>query len=122
MERAQVKNAADVDQVRRAGRRDRRRADERQALVGHQLATYEGRWFVWEELERHGLFESITVQSSMIYALSGRRDAGLELLAEVQAHPSQFLLMQGEAMKRDERDNRETDAAHTPSAQLQGAK
>jgi hypothetical protein len=116
-DRAQVRNAADPEQVRRAARRDRRRADDRADLVKAQLSTYEGRRFVWEELARHGLYESITVQSSMIYALSGRRDAGLELLAEVQQHADLFLLMQSEAIKRAERDDRETDAAHTPSAQ-----
>ena len=53
----------------------------------------------------------------MIYALSGRRDAGLELLAEVQRHPDLYLMMQGEAMKRADHDDRATDAAHTASAQ-----
>ena len=116
-DRAQVRNAADRDQVVRAARRDRRRDGDRAALMAHQLANYEGRAFVWQELERHHLFESITRQSSEIYVLSGRRDAGLELLAEVQQHTELFLLMQTEAMQRAQRDARETDAAHTPSAQ-----
>jgi len=120
MDRAEVRNAADREQVRDAARRERRRAEERRGLVRRQLSTYEGRQFVWDELTRHRLFESITVQSSMIYALSGRRDAGLELLAEVQEASELYLQMQNEAIARKTRDDRETDAAHTPRAEPGG--
>ena len=112
-----VRNAADRDQVKRAARRDVRQQDARRALIEHQLSTAQGRAFVWGELERHHLFESITVQSSMIYALSGRRDAGLELLAEVERFPELYLLMQTEAIQRAARDAREVEAGHTQSAQ-----
>jgi len=105
-----VKNAATPGQVNWARRKDRRVEVERKALVGQQLATPPGRRFVWEELARHGIFESITVQSSMIYALSGRRDAGLELLAEVQAFPELYLQMQAEAMQRKAHDDHEAAA------------
>jgi hypothetical protein len=115
-DRAQVRNAADADQVKRAGRRDRHLAEDRTALLATQLSTYAGRQFVWQELERHAIFQSITVQSSLIYAMSGRRDAGLELLAEVQEHTDLYLQMQAEAIHRAKRSDRETDAAHTPSA------
>ncbi len=117
-DRAQVRNAADPEQVRTAGRRDRRVARERYDLVRAQLSTPLGRRFVWEELQRHHLFESITEQSSAIYVKSGRRDAGLELLAEVMRDfPDFYLQMQAEAIHRARRDDAETDAAHTPSAQ-----
>lgn len=116
-DRAQVRNAADRDQVRRADRRDRDRLERRHELMRRQLSTREGREFVWQELERHHLFESITVQSSLIYAMSGRRDAGLELFAEVLEHSELYLLMQQEAILRARQDDRATDAAHTPSAQ-----
>ncbi len=115
--RALVTNAANRDQVKDAGRREKRRAEQRRGLIAKQLSTYEGRQFVWEELTRHRLFESITVQSSMIYALSGRRDAGLELLAEVQGSAEHYLLMQNEAIARQAREDRETDAQHTPRAE-----
>lgn len=118
MKPALTQNAADPAQVKFARRREQRHLEERRALVRHQLSTVEGRRFVWEELGRHGIFESITVQSSMIYALSGRRDAGLELLAEAQAFPELYLAMQGEAMAREARDDRETAAVQTaPAAQ-----
>ena len=117
MERAQVRNAADRDQVRRADTRDQRVYRRRMTVLKAVLETVEGREFIWSELTRHGLYESITAQSSMIYVMSGRRDAGLELMADVQQFPNLYLAMQREAMARAAADDRETDAAHTPRAE-----
>lgn len=117
-DRAVVKNAADREQVKDGRRFEKRAAEHRAQLLAAQLSTYTGREFVWTELERHGLYESITRQSSEIYVLSGRRDAGLELLAEiVRDHGAAYLQMQTEAFHRAQRRDAEIDAAHTPSAQ-----
>lgn len=121
MERAQVRNAADREQVQRAESRDRKGYRRRLAVLRSVLGSREGREFVWSELARHGLYESITAQSSMIYVMSGRRDAGLELMADVQRFPDLYLAMQREAMERAAADDRETDAAHTPRAEDGGS-
>lgn len=112
-----VKNAADVDQVRHADRKQRdvsrRNADD----VRHVLSTKQGRRFVWRVLSAAGLFRSITVQSSMIYALSGRRDFGLEVFDWVTgASDELYVQMQGEARADAVRDRRENAAARTAPA------
>lgn len=110
-ERALVNNAADPRQVAHAKATTENREERRARVVQAQLETYSGREFVWQELERHRLFESITIQSSMIYAASGRRDAGLELYAEVLRHPDLFLQMQSDAIERAETERRTHAAA-----------
>lgn len=106
-----VSNGANERQVRRARHRVRDVEQRRRDDLEWQLSDRRGRRFVWFELIRHRLFESITVQSSLIYAASGRRDAGLELLAEVQQFPRLFLLMQQEAMEDAAQEQRENAAA-----------
>jgi hypothetical protein len=109
------RNAADPSQVRFAKRTERDAVEQREGLMKYQMGTYQGRWFVWSELTRHHIFESITVQSSLIYAMSGRRDAGLELYAEAMRWPELYLQMQQEAMDRAARVDRTIAAAQTLS-------
>ena len=113
MSDALVDDASDRTQTDHAAstETDRRRA--RRRAVKSVLSTYDGRLFVWGELERHRIFETITVQSSLIYALSGRRDAGLELYAEVLTFPDLYLEMQREAMERSAREKKTAVAVRT---------
>jgi hypothetical protein len=111
-----VTNAADPEQVKRAGRKTSDRVKERAHAMRVQLSTPEGRAFVWTELSRHGIYEDCAGPIEIVARFLGRRSAGLELLAEVVRHPKLFLLMQGEAMGRDEADAAENVAAHTASA------
>ena len=59
------------------------------------LATREGRRIVWAKLERCGVFQtSFTSNGSMVMFREGRRDVGLQLLADIQAvAPEAFLTM-----------------------------
>lgn len=101
--RAMVRSASDPDQVKNARVDEKVRRANELADMRAVLSTPEGRRVLWRQLSQCGLFESITVQSSEIYVRSGRRDAGLALIAEITtADPEAYLLMQREAGKLEE--------------------
>jgi hypothetical protein len=98
-----VRSASDAEQVGNAKLTEKVRRENELADMRAVLATPEGRRVLWRQLSQCGLFESITVQSSEIYVRSGRRDAGLALIAEItQADPQAYLLMQREAARLEE--------------------
>ena len=114
-----VRNAADPEQVGRARRKtgdeERRIGDAYRAV----LATPEGRIVFWHLLAKCRVFETISVQNSLIYTLSGRRDVGLELTADlVRASEDLFEQMSREARLYARREGRENAAAHTPRASI----
>lgn len=109
-------SATDVDQLAHAQRKEKDRARRRFTLLRQQLSTPDGREFVWQELERHGLYQAIYGPVEFVYTQLGRRAAGLELLADLQRHPQAYLQMQNEAIARDEREARENQAARTRRA------
>lgn len=110
--RAEVKNTADPQQVKRAGRRVDRRADHRHTVLATQLNSYIGREFVWQELVRHGIDDLVDGTLETICKFLGKREAGMELKVEVmQQHPVQFLQMQHEAIERMTREAAELDAS-----------
>ena len=114
---AQVLNAADRDQVRRAGRKDRDRAARVATDAAAVLASTHGRRFCWDLLERAGVYRSIWDPTARIHYNAGRQDFGHELMALlVSAQPDLYLLMEQEARARQKRDDAETDAAHTAPA------
>jgi hypothetical protein len=101
---AQVAAAADVDKDRQAQARHDVRA---------VMSTPEGRRAVRRWLGLHGLYRSITAveSSALTYALSGRRDAGLEMLEDVVATDGDlFLLMESEHRQDDARRAHEAAA------------
>jgi hypothetical protein len=115
MDRAEVRNAADPQQVKRAARKDR----DREALLSEALrATLSqpaGRFVLWDLLERAGVFTSVFAMNQQIYYNAGRQDFGHELLALLVACDEDlYTLMEKEARDRKARDNRATDASHTP--------
>ena len=110
-------NAADPKQIAHAERRLARRAKQRFELVRKTLSTYEGRAFVWSELERHDIYDLVTGPAETVYHFLGKREAGIELFLELKdEHPALYLEMWREALARIDRDNRETEAVQTPSA------
>jgi len=112
---AEVRNAADPQQVRRAGRRDRDRHARELEWVRAVLAHGDGRAMVWTLLERAGIFRSVWHTSAMIHYNAGRQDFGHELMALViEADEEGFELMQREARTRARRERLENEAAHTP--------
>lgn len=120
--RAEVRNAADPQQVTRAARKEQRREARTRALYAAQLATSDGRAFCWHLLERAGVFRSVSNphggrQSENI----GRQDFGHELMAHlIAADEDGYLQMEAEARERARHDARETDAAHTAAAATEG--
>lgn len=93
-----VTNAADPAQVERAtfvtGQNEAQALNDVRAV----MSTREGRRAVRRWLGLHGLYKSITAieSSALTYALSGRRDAGLEMLEDVTADGTLFLAMENE--------------------------
>lgn len=59
------------------------------------MDSAQGRRIVWAKLERCGVFQtSFTSNGSMVMFREGRRDVGLQLLADIQAvAPEAFLTM-----------------------------
>lgn len=113
---ALVGNAADPEQVKYAGRKQRRTESRREELVRKMLSTTQGREFLWQELEYHGIYQDITGPVEEVYVAIGRRSQGLRLLSELVRHDDLYLTMQKEAMQRDEQIARETEAVRTPAA------
>lgn len=116
MPRALVGNAADPAQVKHAGRASKRALADRATRIAGQLSTYEGRQFVWEELQAHHVFSPIIADSPTIFVLAGAHNEGLRLYAECVQHADLFLLMQREGHLREIQQDRATDAAHTTAA------
>jgi len=92
-------NAADPEQIA-LGRRSAK--DEAKAKGGRwrlQMATYEGRRFLWDEIFADGfLFEHI--DTDQVQKL-GVRNWIIPRWARSQEHTDLFLQMQSEAMKRE---------------------
>lgn len=108
-----VKNSGDPVQVAFGKRREQSVAKRRHALIAKQMSSYEGRAFVWSELERHHIFESIVADAPRIFVLAGEHNKGLELYQEIVVFPALYLEMQREAIARADRDTSEIEAAHT---------
>lgn len=120
-DRAAVRNAADPQQVKDAGRRDKRDV----ALFDDQLRavldTPAGRALLWAILRRSGLYTTVFHRDPGVMAFNaGRQNFGQELLdAVIAADRRLYLLMEREARERDSRDDAAVEAAHTPSADSQ---
>lgn len=120
-DRALTRNAGDPQQVKTARRLEARREQFTIDMLVATMSQPSGRAFIWELLSRCGVFSSIYRQSSEIYYLAGRQDVGHELLELcTTASKDLYLLMESEARNRAERENRETDALHTPRADQGG--
>ncbi|HMJ02427.1 MAG TPA: hypothetical protein VK506_05770 [Conexibacter sp.] len=113
-DRADVRNAADPEQVERAGRKEKRLATREQDLTRAVLATPEGRAFCWSLLVKAKVFESIYHASALIHYNAGRQDFGHELIALLlDADEDGYLLMEKEARAFNRREANSTDAVHT---------
>lgn len=114
--RAQVKNAASPDQVKRAARKEREAAELARAALQATMRTQAGRIVMWDLLVRAGVFRSIWSPNAEIHYRAGRQDFGHELMAALlEADEDAYQLMEVEARQRLRRENAATDAAHTPS-------
>lgn len=117
--RALVTNAADVDQVKRAGRKEK----DREALfldaLRASLSHAEVRYVFAEYLQRAGLdVTSFDHNGSMMNFKEGRRNFGLEIKADLYRADERLAdLMETERRARVRADNRAIDAAHTARAE-----
>jgi hypothetical protein len=115
--RAEVENAADAEQVKRARRRIGRREERRLGAYRAVLGTVPGRLVLWDLLCSTGLFESSYSESALIYFNEGRRNVGLKLRADLElADVEACEVMEREARARKKRDADEIDAGYTPAA------
>jgi len=98
-----VHNAADPKQVRFAKEQEKRRADQEAAAMRAVLATEAGRRAIWTRLEKCGVFRSSwDLDPHTVYFNEGRRQVGLELIADIAAADETALLhMMSEARRRE---------------------
>jgi len=110
-ERAAVSNAADVKQVKHAGRKDQERRQLEIAALREILKLPAGRLVLWNVLTHCKVFESIWHPSALIHANAGRQDVGHWLLAEIaEADEDVIVLMMREARVAKKRDQAEREA------------
>lgn len=119
--RAEVKNAADPEQVRGAGRRVNKRDARWKNALRVVMSTPEGRLVFGERslgfLAQAGIYEAIWRGNSEMGRLAARHDFGVEILAQLlQVGEDFYELMERECRAIARRDAGETDAAHTARA------
>ena len=100
-------NSADEVQVKRRRTKAQIAEDQHKADLQAIMATPGGRRERWAVLAAAGVFSDTgSVDPFMVGRFLGRRSLGLELLAEIMTVcPSEYLLMQSEAMKRDKEES-----------------
>lgn len=119
MTRPLVRNAASPRQVSHADRKvtDRRRRE----LVDLRdvLSSEPGRRVLWRFLGFCGVHETVLRENPITMAeAAGRQNVGHYLMAEIAAADDEAMFtMMREARAAEARDNRETDAVHTTSAE-----
>lgn len=112
--RAEVRNAADPKQVRRAEKRERAREALFLEALKATLSQVNGRLVFSELIERAGVWRSMFDNSgSRAFYNIGRQDYGHELMALIlQADDEAYVVMETEARARKRRADQENDAAH----------
>jgi hypothetical protein len=83
----------------------------READVRAVMDTVQGRRFVWDLLEKTGMFNSRFIEKSLLmYWFAGRRDMGLEIFNELTTVcPDMFWKMQAENVVKPETNEVEND-------------
>ena len=101
--KALVGNAADPEQVKRAGERELSNRERELNDLAFVLTHRQGRRVIWRQLTEAGVFKSsFHTSASVVYFNEGRRDLGLRLLADVmETDATAYHLMASEA-KADE--------------------
>lgn len=111
MKEAFVKNAADVDQVREAKRKERWAHEDHISDMAWILSDVRGRRVLWKYLEHCGLFQTSFTGNSTTFFNEGMRNIGLKLIADITtASPESYFMMMKEAQARDGRVIKEKDA------------
>lgn len=118
-ERALVRNAADPEQVKRAGRVERDREALFLAALHEVLEYASGRLVFADLLDRAGLYGTVyDASDAAMYFKEGRRNFGLELRAACErANEAGTDLMDRERRARLQKADAATDAAHRGRAE-----
>jgi len=113
-----VANAADPQQVKHAGRKEKDRRERELDDLRAVMALPEGRRLLWRLMGWSGYLQNPTHQrGDMTHQNIGRADAGRFILAEIMdADESKFLVMQQEAWQASRREQVEAEAVRTKSA------
>lgn len=94
MEESLVKNAADKEQVKKAGSKAQRAREKQLNDIRFLLSREQGRRFLWRCLERCGVYRSSFTGNSQTFFNEGERNIGLFILDDImEAAPDAYLLM-----------------------------
>lgn len=96
--------------IKAAEKKSRQVDVQRGEVVKRTMATYEGREWVWTQLETAHVFRTVFHENPIIMAFTeGQRNSGLQLLADVMEFaPDRFTEAMREAHGRREYDNAES--------------
>jgi|TARA_Y100000310_G_scaffold171987_2_gene172114 hypothetical protein len=98
-------DVGDDTQVKKRKTKAQLRREHEQEELRQLLSTPGGRYFLWRLLDYCKLFHTISSNNSIDMALlSGRRDAGLWVFAEImETAPNTWTIMKEEANQREEK-------------------
>lgn len=114
-DRALVGNAADKEQVRRAGRKVRDQRAEELADLRAVLRLPEGRRVLTRWIDRLRPQDRLWEPSALLQYKAGQHDVAVMLLNEIdEADPDAQLVMRTEARGRQKREAREAASPPTP--------
>jgi hypothetical protein len=109
-------NAADARQVRAASRAEEKREEQFRGSLKAVLSTPEGRRVLGELLDRAGLYRTSWDPSARIHFNEGRRNFGLELLAQIQEASEELYLDMEREMRAFKRSLEQGPAAARTAA------
>jgi hypothetical protein len=114
-------NAADPRRVKFARRKEKDQARLYDEALKAAMALPAVRLVMWEILAKAGIYETLTETNASIYFKTGRRNFGLEILADlIRVDENLYLAMEAEARARQRSLDRETAAMHIASSNDEG--
>lgn len=103
-EHAMVKNAADEQQVKKAGRKENLKRKQELEDMKALLDTPLGRRVVWRYLSICGVYQSSFTGNSTTFFNEGRREVGLRLMADImESNPDSYAKMVKESRQEEEK-------------------
>jgi hypothetical protein len=91
---SKVKNAADENQIKIDREKNKFKQDTEDNDLKFLLASDQGRRFIWNMLEKCGVFKSSFTGSSETFFLEGQRNIGLKLMSDImRVDPESYLKM-----------------------------
>ena len=91
---SKVKNAADENQIKIEREKNKFKQDTEDNDLKFLLASDQGRRFIWNMLEKCGVFKSSFTGSSETFFLEGQRNIGLKLMSDImRVDPDSYLKM-----------------------------